>query len=204
MHDDLDPHHWDRAVDHLLADAADDLDAGGVPTASLHAYEGDDLLATVVLRPVDAGGSVQALIEVLALMLPLGTDRIAVCLPGRAWPADDPLPPVDAELDLRQPVLVIGTIDGTRQPARTTTSVHALHLDDHGWRWTDTLDAQVVDDEPVIDTARRLLEARGAIPRADDGDLRVAAQLGRVLLLGHLVALSPTAAERLRRQTITP
>lgn len=204
MHDDPDPRRWDAAIDTLLTEAADDLDAGGVPTATLHAYHGDHLLATVMLRPVESGGSVQALIEVLALLLPLGADRLALCLPGRAWPVDDPLPPVDAQLDLRQPVLVIGTIDGTRRPARATMSVHALHLDDHGWRWTDTLDAQVVDDAPVIDTARRLLDGRDVLDVADDGDLRVAAQLGRVLLLGHLVALSPAAAARLRRQTIAP
>lgn len=195
------PPTWPEATAGLLHLAADALDHGATPAASLLAFDGDEPMAVVTLREFGPGEALPALIEVLALLLPLGSDRIAVSFPGRAWSLDDPIVPVSDEGDLRQPVLMVTCADGRCQPPRLETSLHAIHLDDDGWRWADTLHGEQ-PDSPVVAALGVLLGAEDAFDTIDEGDLRLAAQLGRVVLLGHLVALSDQAARRLERHTL--
>lgn len=181
--------------------AADDLDLGMSPQPTLLAYENERPLATVMLRPFGDGQVVEAVLEVLALLMPLGTDRIVVSLPGRAWSAQDPIVPVTPDADLRQPVLLICVADGTQVPAALSVSLHGIELDAAGWRWDGSVEAQDELDAPLIDVLRLLLDARNRLFDPPP-DLRIAAQFGRVLLRGHEVHLSALATERLEQHSL--
>ena len=63
------------------------------------------------VHAVGVSGMVPALVEVLCLLLPLGTDRVALLATGRAWTLDEPEPSVDGEDDPRRPILLIVTAD---------------------------------------------------------------------------------------------
>jgi hypothetical protein len=204
MRDLAPPRRWEDARTDLLALAAADLDAAATPAPTLLAFGGDDALAVVSLRPFERDELVQALLEVLALLLPIGADRVAVSLPGRAWRLDEPVAPVAPDLDLRRPVVVVTTADASQGPCTTTTTVHPVHVDDDGWRWLGGFDAGADDDDgaPAVAAMRLLLDARGELSSGVAPDPRLAAQLGRVLLLGHVLALSPTAATALEQHTV--
>jgi hypothetical protein len=196
------PRRWDDARTDLLALAAADLDVAATPAPTLLAFGGDEPLAIVTLRPFERDELVQALLEVLALLLPIGADRIALSLPGRAWRLDEPVAPVAPDLDLRRPVVVVTTADASQGPCATTTTVHPVHVDDDGWRWLGGFDAGTDDDgAPAVAAMRLLLDARDELSHGVGPDPRLAAQLGRVLLLGHVLALSPTAAAALEQHT---
>jgi hypothetical protein len=193
---------WSDARDDLLALAAGDLDAGTPPLPTLLGFTGDDALAIVTLRPCDRDELVQALLEVLALLLPLGADRIAVSFPGRAWSVEDGMVAADAP-EPRSPVLLVTLADAAGGPCQTSTSIHPFEEHAVGWEWLAALyPDEDPDPEPAAIVALRLLlDAREQVTSEQQGDLRIPAQFGRVLLLGHQVALAPLAAERLERHT---
>ncbi len=192
---------WSQCTHLLRSFAAEDLDLGMSPQPTLLAYEGDRALATVMLRPFADGEVVGAVLEVLALLLPLGTDRLVLSLPGRAWSALDPIAPVTADADLRQRVLLICVADGTQVPAALSVRVHGIELGAEGWRWEGTIDAAEEFDSPLVDVLRLLLDARGRLLDTP-ADIQIAAQFGRVLLRGHEVHLSALAAERLEEHSL--
>ena len=186
---------------HLLRSfAAEDLDLGMSPQPTLLAYEGERALATVMLRPFADGEVVEAVLEVLGLLLPLGTDRLVLSLPGRAWSALDPIAPVTAEADLRQRVLLICVADGTELPAAVRVELHGIELAAEGWRWDASVGAAEEVQSPLLDVLRLLLDARGRLLDTRT-DLRIATQYGRVLLRGHDLHLSALAAERLEEHS---
>ena len=192
-------HPWGDAAASLLATAADDLDAGGPPAPTLLAYRGEEPVAVVTLRPFDPGDLLQALLEVLALLLPLGVDRLALSVSGRAWSLDDPIPPVTDGADLRARVLLLTFADAHEGPCHTRVEVHPFETEEDGWCFGPALD---LDDTGATDAALDqaltvLLDGREELASSTD-DRALAAQLGRVLLLGHLLALSPPTAEHLQ------
>lgn len=192
---------WSQCTQLLRRFAAEDLDLGMSPQPTLLAYDGERALATVMLRPFDDGGAVDAVLEVLAMLLPLGTDRLVLSLPGRAWSALDPIVPVTADADLRQRVLLICVADGTRVPAALSVRVHGIEMDAEGWRWQGTIDATEEVEAPLVEVLRLLLDARGRLLDTA-ANIRIAAQFGRVLLRGHEVHLSALAAERLEEHSL--
>lgn len=187
---------WPQCTHLLRSFATEDLDLGMSPQPTLLAYEGEQPLATVMLRPFGEGQAVAAIVEVLAVVLPLGADRIVLSLPGRAWSAGDPIAPVSADADLRQRVLLICEADGTRVPTAVRVQLHGIELEAEGWRWDGVLDAEEQLTSPLVDVLRLLLDARSRLLRAR-ADVSSATRFERALLQGHEVHLSALAAERL-------
>ena len=189
---------WEDAEDLLIAGAETDLHAGYTPLPTIAAFVGDEVVAFGVLRPLDERGPVPALVEVLALLLPCGVDRVALLLPGRAWSLDDPIPPVCEEGDLRPRVVVLVQADGVAAACRPRTRLLTIAPVDGpgGWELTDAGVDTTEVEAPLVDALRILLDSRCEVA-ADTDNAELLAQLGRVLLLGHELALSPWLTDRL-------
>lgn len=194
---------WDEVPDYLLDVAHRDLEAGSVPLPSVVAFAGGRPTAVGVLRPLDDRGPVPALVEVLALLLPLGVDRVALSVPGRAWSTADPVAPVCEDGDLRQQVLLLVRADATAGPCEVTTELRAIVADDGshgGWSLTDPLNGDDVPESALLDALRILLDHREEL-EGETSDRDLVAQLGRILLLGHALALAPEPTDRLVRSS---
>ncbi|WP_336250108.1 hypothetical protein [Stomatohabitans albus] len=79
----------------------------GFTHAMLCAHRGNDPLFLALLRPYPSGDHIVAIEEQLTLATALGANRIAFCSTGRAWSANDPVPPVCDDGDLRQRVVMV-------------------------------------------------------------------------------------------------
>lgn len=193
------PTHWRDAPGTLLALAAGDLDAGGVPMPMLLAYTGDEPGAVITLRPFAPGEMLQAFVEVLSLLLPLGVDRLACALPvaGGSGTSD-----VTDELQRRR--LLLATADGRSGPTRTCHAVFpGEYVEGLGWRWRTPVDPPPSHEGSLVAALTVLLDARHDLGAEDDDGLQLAAQFGRILLLGHEVAVAPSLALRLERASAT-
>lgn len=189
------PRSWTDASETLLAFAADDLDSGGVPLPMLLAFEGDEPHALVTLRPFGPGDVLHAMIEVLSLLLPMGTDRLACSLPTRS-----PAGP-DHDLDGRHLLLVVA--DGHRGPCHTTSSLRPGTPTPDGWRWQEPLEGATDVEGSLPAALSVLLDARDELVTGPSTELRLAAQFGRVLLLGHELMVAPRLVRRLELATIS-
>lgn len=185
---------FDDAECVLLELTRTDLEHQGRAQPHLLAFAGDRIVALVGVRPFEPGEALQALVEVLSLLLPLDVDRLALSLPGRAWSLEDPIPPVSDDVDLRTPVLLVVVADG-HDPDRSVTvssTLHPFRWQDEGW----ALDEPYRADDPAEGEVHRalqvLLAQREELAASADA-LLLAAQLGRVLLLGHDLVLEPGA-----------
>lgn len=179
----------------LLCLLAEDVQEGLGLGPSLLAFAGERALGMVRLRPHEPGEVVKALLEVLALLLPLGADRIALALPGRAWSTEDPIAPVTDEVDLRQPVVVTTVADAHGHPCVVRARIHPFEVDEDGrcW-WQPAVEPEDELDAPVVTALRVLLNHRDEIGEGTEPGAQVVAQFGRVLLLGHDVSLAPRTA----------
>ena len=189
---------WEEVEELLLVGAESDLHAGFTPLPTLAAFSGEEAVALCVLRPLDERGPVPALVELLALLLPCDVDRLALLLPGRAWSLDDPIAPVCDAGDLRTPVVVLITADGTQRPCRPRSRVLRIDTTADGSPGLEACElAEPWEMEaPVVDALRILLDERDKLgPQAEQAEL--VAQLGRVVLLGHELALSPRLTDQL-------
>ncbi len=213
----LDPNDlpWDDVPAGLLGLVLDDLQQGREPVPTLLASLDDQPLAVVGLRPFLPGEATQALLEVLSLVVPLGADRLAFASVGRVWSKDDPIPPVCEEGDLRQRAVLIVLVEPGPEGVRLTTTLHpfdgegaslVLHppLDPEGLAPDLGVAGEVADPEQPTGPVAHLLvgtldHRQELIDLARDEDL--VGQLGRVLLLGHEVALAPDPAARLTAGT---
>lgn len=179
----------------LLALLTDELELGRALAPMLFAFAGERPLGSVRLRPHDRGELTTALVEVLALLLPLGADRIVLALPGRASSLRDPIPPVTDDADLRQRVVVVVAADGHAGPCRLSTRLHPLAVDEQGrTSWLPPIDPGGPADAPALDALQVALDRRAEVAVPDERNGELAAQLGRVLLLGHELTLAPPAA----------
>lgn len=187
---------WEQAEGFLLEAAAGDLAAGVSPLPSLVACIDDEVVALGTLRPFDDEGPVPALVEVLALLLPLGVNRVALLLAGRAWSTLDPIPPVTEAGDLRARVVVLVHADGVPRPCQLTSQLRELHHEPTTGHWQlgqPHLDGDEQPVAPLLDALGILLDRRDELDGGPQGSALVA-QLGRVLLLGHELALAPQLA----------
>lgn len=184
------PRSWSEATEALLAVAAQDLDAGGVPLPMLAAFQGDEPHAVVTLRPFGPDEVLQAFVEILSLLLPLGSDRLACSLPALAGSETD-------DLDLRGRALLLVTADGHRGRCETELALVPGGATPEGWRWNEPTTTETVAHAPLVAALGTLLDARQELVTSPMDGLRLAAQFGRVLLLGHGLALAPGLAQRL-------
>jgi hypothetical protein len=182
----------------LSARLADDLEQGRGLAPTLLAFAGERPLGRVRLRPHGRDELLAVLLEILALLLPLGTDRIVLALPGRAWSLAEPIPPVTDEDDRRQRVVVVTAADAHRGPCRLRTRLHPFAVDGRGrCTWLPQIEPEGPADAPVLTALQVLLDRRAEVATTAEPATRIAAQLGRVLLLGHELSLAPRTAEAL-------
>lgn len=185
---------WEHRETYLLDEARRELEDGGHVRPGLLAVAGERPLLTAFLRDVEPGRLVDALIEVVALAAPLGADRLALSLPGRAWSLDDPLPPVVPGLgDLRQPLIVVQEVDGSAGPPRERSGAFPYDLVDGKVRWGPPL-RQPGTIGLLAATLLIAVRDRDRL-RATDGELRTQAR--RCVKRGHLVAFSEPVYDRL-------
>jgi hypothetical protein len=189
---------WDEAELDLRVDATLALDGGASPPPTLLAFAERRPVGAVRLRPAGEDELLQALVEVLSLLLPLGARRLALTLPGQVREVAEP-----SELDQAvgdAPLVVLATADGLAdRPAKLTARVLPLRHDGTCWQWWE--DGEVELDASAWDVSRAL----GVLLDAPVEELgpgtherrELQAQLARCLLLGHGVTLAPDAADRL-------
>lgn len=186
---------WDELTDFLLDEAERDLEAVGEVRPCFVAFRGDESLFLAWSRPFEKGAHHLPMIELISLACPLGADRLALSLSGRAWSANDPIPPVVSGAgDLRQRVVAIEAVDGTEDPPARSSLIAPFELNDGTVRWAAD---RLSPDGTEGWTSSLLLEAvrRGGEIAGTDADIRQ--QALRCVALGHLVAFDPAVVERL-------
>lgn len=209
---------WDDVAIDLRVEATLALDEGDGAAPLLVAFAGEQPLALTLLRPFHGADALQALVEVLALLLPLGADRVALSLPGTGRPAaggadpdaDGAGPDADGGggpdavgrggreenwPDDARPLVCFVTADVTG-PSRLRAWLHPLRREDGRWCWapdTVELDPATV---PLADALGVLLARRHEL-RGPVTDPELQQQLARCLLLGHAIQLDPAVADRL-------
>jgi hypothetical protein len=191
---------WADDTDRLLTLAGCDLTEGLPPRPTLTAYAGDESIAVVGLRPFGPGELLHPLIELAALLLPLGADRFGLAVPGRAWSLDDPIPPVVDEADLRATVLTVLRIDGhgTDEPW-TDGTLHPYEVDAAGRAaFGPALDVGWPEG-PATDGLLTLVRRRGDV--VSTAPVATVVQFARCLLRGHQVVLAPEVADHLEALT---
>lgn len=194
-------HRWSDVEQFLFAEAVADLEAGDPIRPCMVAFSGDEGLFTAFLRDFAKGSYDDPVIELLALAAPLGANRLALSIAGRAWSFHDPLPPVlDGVGDLRQRVVCITQVDAAGGEARMTSCLHPYSCTEDGVRW----DPPVRESRPEgwLTSALALVAGRGGELPASRRDMR--RQARRCVALGHLLALSDTAAARLGLEPTRP
>ena len=180
---------WEDVEEFLIDEAVADLEATDEIRPCLAAFAGDTPLALAFVRPFERGRYHDALLELLALVVPLGADRLALSLGARAWSLDDPLPPVISGVgDLRQRVVVITRVDGAGSEVACGSSLHPFDRDGQSVTWGTTLrergEGWIADAMEVLVRDREQMRS----PVAE-----IVSQLHRCMALGHVVALSPAA-----------
>jgi hypothetical protein len=191
---------WDEVELDLQVEATLALDEGYGPEPLLVAFDEQEPVGIVGLRPFEPHGVLQALVEVLALLLPLGARRLALTLPGQARdvPGSDPTP-LNAS-GTQSPLVVLATADAVGEgPTRLRARVLPLAHDGDCWQWQeqDAVDIDA-DDWDITRALAVLLEAPAPFEAETERQrTQLQAQLGRCLLLGHMVTLAPPAADRL-------
>lgn len=157
------------------------------PRPHLVGYAGDRALVLIGLRPFGPGAHENPLIEAMALALPLGSDRVSLAMPGRAWSMDDPVVPVTDDGDLRQRVLTQVTVDGHGQaPPQVTMRLHPFDLvGDDRIAWGTALDPGTGEGW-IAEAMTCMVAGRGDVGRDADPD-EVTEQAVRLVMRGHEV-----------------
>ena len=187
---------WNDAERFLLDEAERDLRMGAMVRPCLLAYVGEERVLTAFLREFDKGAYADPMVEVLALATPLGADRLAFSISGRAWSFDDPIPPVLPGVgDLRQPVLALHFADRYAEPT-LRSSAHAYDVVAGEVRWGPVLR----DDEGTVQgwissaLCFAVTDGFGCVTGTADDILN---QLNRCSALGHLVGVGDSVVQRL-------
>lgn len=185
---------WDEWVVELLRASADlDLRIDGEAVPRFIAAEGERPLVIADVRPFPKGGYHEPLIELMALAVPMGADRVAVGITGRVTSLEDPIPPViDGIGDLRQRVLIVELVDGHRQPARASSLLIPFDLRERDVSWREPLDPG--PGVGWIPSALSLLVDHRHAMQVRPGD--VLEQAERCAMLGHGLTFEAEAAAR--------
>lgn len=163
-----------------------DVELGDEPRHRIAGFRGEEPLAVIDLRPFPPGGIHAPMVEAVAGLLPLGADRLAAALPGRAWSMDDPVVPVSDDGDLRQRVLMFTSA----RPGETTTWLQPFDLAGDLLTWHEP----VLEDSGCEGWVPQALEIAVQAGWAPDADAATE-QLARCQSLGHHVMLAPAGAD---------
>jgi hypothetical protein len=195
---------WHDQRDLLLDLAAADLRAGAPVRPTLVAFAGDQPLFLATLRPFARGRHADAVVEVGALALGLRADRLALSLAGRAWSTEDPIPPVSADADLRQRVVVVHAVDAAGAEPSGTTTVVPYDVAADG---AVALGPAVGDDagQGWVPVALMAMARAAALPDdRPDADDELGAQVLRCERLGHVLAWSRQVRPRVDLLRLLP
>lgn len=185
---------WDEVERFLVGEAEMDLKETGAVRPCLVGSRGDRGIVLAWLRGFKRGAYHAAFVELIALAVPLGVDRLAVSLGGRAWSLADPVPPVaDGAGDLRQRVLLVHQVDGHRRRAETTTRIHPFSLRGGEIHWEEPLNPG--PPEGWIPGALEVAIGQRHALQSDDETIREQAE--RCAALGHVLAFGEDVAGRL-------
>jgi hypothetical protein len=195
---------WDEVELDLRVEATLALDGGGAPQPVLAAFRGPEPLGVAGLRPFAHDGLLTALVEIMALLLPLGADRVALALAGRPEPQAGGAVRIvlsDAELAVERGALALLAISVEARgpgPCRLRSRLHPLVREEGRWHWRpdDAADLDARSCE-VTSALATLVDGRGTLADEDPAAGRLHHQLARCLLRGHRVALAPGVAARL-------
>lgn len=161
-----------------------DLELEAAIRPTLLAFVGEQLLVSVELRPHGRDELPRALVEVGALVLPLGADRLAHLAAGRMWSLEDPIVPVADGIDLRQEVAILTRVDGTSEPPRVHTDVWPYDRPDDGPPLLGSrLDLPEAPEGRVVGLLTGMVEGRHRL--LDRPAAEVGGQVLRLLQLGH-------------------
>lgn len=185
---------WKDREAFLLNEASRDLEAGREVRPCFLAMAGECPLFVALLRAYDRGDHLGPLIELIALAAPLDADRLVVSLTGRAWSLHDPVVPmVPGVGDLRQRVLLIEEVDGTRGRPTSCSSATPYDLDGGTVRWGEPI--RQAGETGLVSAALALaVRRRGRLQAGDD---QIREQAERCLRLGHALALAGPVRDRL-------
>ena len=184
---------WDDVERLLLELATDDLQADGEICPSLGAYRGQAPLLLGFLRPFAKGAYHDAVVELLALAIPLGADRLVFTAGGRVWSWDDPVPPVVPGVgDLRQRALTITFVDGSGDDVDRVSALHPFDLTDGSVQWGDPIRER--GESWLADAMTVALQRRSELSA---GLRETRKQARRCVRLGHELAFSPDVADLL-------
>lgn len=188
--------HWNDAESFLIDEAERDLRDGATARPCLLAYRGEERILIAFLREFDKGAYADPIIELLALAAPLGADRLAFSISGRAWSLQDPIPPVVAGGgDLRQPIVALHFADGNTDPL-LRSSAHAYDLVAGDVRWGPVVRDEGGTVEGWIGDVLRFAVTTGR-GQITGSDAEIRRQLNRCSSLGHLVGVGDGVARRL-------
>lgn len=185
---------WDDLEAFTRDSAESDLDAMGEVDPFVVAFRAIEPLFVAYLRPFEKGAYDRPLIEVLALAAPLGADRLAVAMGGRAWSLDDPVSPVvDGVGDLRQRVLTLHGVDGLGGAPTAFGVMWPFEIAGGRVSWQEAL--RTGDGQGWIPRALELaVTSRGQLEASAE---EVADQAVRCIELGHDLYLAPPVGQRL-------
>lgn len=206
---------WDHLADDLRALLTPSLEGGYPPAPLLLGYQGDEPAALTHLRPFAPAELLTAVIEVVAVYLPLGVDRLVLAAPGRAWHLDDPAAGDVGGLDARPTVVAVTTVAGDGPgPPRVSAAVWPYaRADDGRLAWCAVTGTEVATGTDAVTGADQDGPPHGPVPTAlatlvahrhtlPSPDARTAVQFARCALRGHAVVLCPELADRLESFTV--
>lgn len=173
--------------------AESDLLAHGEVDPAIGAFDGEELQFLAWLRPFGKGHHGRPLLELSALAVLLGANRMVVSMGARAWSMDDPVPPVIEDADLRQRVVAMTFVDGSDGGDRLWSELSPFDLRDGEVVWQPTV--HLDEGEGMVGELLRRSVVEARAQSQDAGAVR--RQLRRVARRGHSVYLSEPLAHRL-------
>lgn len=184
---------WEDVEELLLGAASDDLEDTGTVRPMFVAFAGAALRMVAWLRPFEKGEYHDAFIELFALASPLGSNRFAVSVSGRAWSLEDPIPPVCADGDLRQRIVALHLVDGAGAEVCNRSVIRPFELCEGRVTWGEP--QEMGRAEGWISEALEVLATAEFGHGASDAE--IARQAQRVVVLGHSLYLEPALHARL-------
>lgn len=179
---------WADTVEFCRVLARADVRARGGVRPTILGFAAETFLGMVELRPHGDREYQDPLVEALALLVPLGADRLTLLASGRIWSLDDPIPPVTGDGDLRQAVAMVVSVDRHErvEPATATVLFPFDRLASGVVVWQDRVEIDEEGEGP-IPTLLRVILGEGDGYHSDE--LTLGRQALRLIRLGHDLCL---------------